>query len=383
MTNVLASPQSWLARERATIVGAVGQAAGAGLYEYAWDLVMCAVALFEQGMYFDDWRDTTELALRSARSHGDRRGEAAMRYSLGALAVAQQRPAEAVAHLEAAGKDFDELGLGHGAALVLRNLAFVDRLQGRLTDAIDKYRCSLRTFQSVGDWGAQAHVLIGMSRIHAERHEHDVARRLLQDALAICRSTGNHRVGAQATHALGEQCLSKGDLDGAKHHFGVVLRTVRQSGDRVGEGYALAGLGAAALRRNEIVAAVDHLTAGLELAREIGERMIEARILLTLGEMHLTDRRPTAAVGFLTEAVRVFRQLGAALFQAVALKSLGGAHLMTGDATAARRSWTAALGALGSVGSAAGRAMSVTVRALIEQSESAPAQGPEPPTAPV
>lgn len=352
--DLLAEPYRWLERERGTLVEAVGQAARAGLHEQAWDLAISTVVLFERGMYFDDWRETHELALAAARQHGDRVGEAAMRYSLGALSVAELRLADAVSHLTAAQRIFDDCGIGHGIALSLRNLAFVDRLQGRTSEALSKYERSLDLLRVAGDRVAEAHVLNGLGRIHIERGEYDTARCLLEQALAICRTTGNHRVAAQTLHSLGEACVAQGDLAGAQSRFEAVLRTVRMSGDRIGEAYALHGLAVVAVGQHRLADAEQVLATRLKLARSVGERMVEGRLLLTLGETQLARGRPTVAVGLLTDALRLFRQLRAPLWQARTLHLLGALHEASGDPEAARLAWRDGLALLDGVETVAG-----------------------------
>lgn len=83
--RLLADPLAWYEQERAAIVAAVRQAAVSGLVEHSWDLALSTVAIFEAYCYFDDWRETHEVALKAACRAGDLCGEAAMRYSLGSL----------------------------------------------------------------------------------------------------------------------------------------------------------------------------------------------------------------------------------------------------------------------------------------------------------
>jgi tetratricopeptide (TPR) repeat protein len=190
---LLADPRRWFEGERATIVAMVDQAARTGRHEPAWELAMSAVAHFERGAYFDDWRETHETALDAAQRHGNRRGAAAMRYSLGALAVAEQRPDEASVQLTAAWQAFQDLGEQHGAALALRHLAFLDRLRGRPDDAVATYEQALSMLRTVGDRVAEAHVRHGLGRTYHDREQHSAARRLLEEAARICRDTTTSR----------------------------------------------------------------------------------------------------------------------------------------------------------------------------------------------
>jgi DNA-binding SARP family transcriptional activator len=314
--TLLADPAGWLERERATLVDAVGQAAQAGLTDHAWQLAVTMVVLFERGGYFDDWRETHEAALAVARRHGNERAEAATRYSLGALAVAEQRPDEAVGHLTYARRTFDRLGDPHGAALALRHLAFVDRLHGRDAEAVTKYEAALPALRVAGDRAAEAHVLHGLARAHLDRRQYPSAARLLEQAAELCRATGDRRVTAQVLHALGDIGRAQGDLATAEARYRSVLHQVRELGDRIGEAYALEGLGRVALEDGRAQEAAAVLRSGLDIARAVRETMAEARLTLALGEAAAADQRPEDALDLCTSALRTFRLVGAAGWQA-------------------------------------------------------------------
>src|SRR5256884_2139148 len=89
--ELLAEPLDWYETERVALVGAVRQAADAGVDEACWDLAMTTVTLFEARSYLDDWRDTHEIALAAAKFGRNRRGEAAMLYSPGAFSLGERR----------------------------------------------------------------------------------------------------------------------------------------------------------------------------------------------------------------------------------------------------------------------------------------------------
>jgi DNA-binding SARP family transcriptional activator len=135
--KLLENPLAWYESERQSIVAGVRQAAAEGLVEHSWSLALAAVPLFETYSYFSDWRSTHETALDAACRSGDRRGEAAMRYSLGSLYMVERNGGEAARQLERARRLYSELGDRHATPLVLRNLAFLDRLAGDLDLAME------------------------------------------------------------------------------------------------------------------------------------------------------------------------------------------------------------------------------------------------------
>jgi DNA-binding SARP family transcriptional activator len=344
--GLMSAPLEWLDRERAMLVAAVRQAALADCADLAWDLAMSLVTLFEHGAYFEDWRETHETALSAAEAARDRQGEAAMRYSLGALAVAEQRPREAANNLELAHRLFVDLNHLHGQGLCLRHLAFLDRQSGRLAHATSRYTAALQALRAVGDRIAEAHVLNGLSQIAVDRREYDEARRLLDRALATCRTVGSRRMAAQCMHRLGEISLLQGDHDGAFEIFDGALRQVVDARDLVGESYLRHGLSICAHRRGDLAAAEAQVAAGLAVAGRIGERMAEGRLLLARAEIHIATARPTSAATSLADALSRFRSLDALMWQARALDLLGELHRRNGDGGSAVEAWRNAVALL-------------------------------------
>jgi DNA-binding SARP family transcriptional activator/tetratricopeptide (TPR) repeat protein len=328
--SLLRHPLRWLERERPLIVSAVGMAARAGLAEYAWDLAISAVSLFELGAYFEDWRDTHEVALAAAQQVGDRRGQAVMKYSLGALFIAKQRFPEAEAHLEAARLIFEDLREQHAQALVLRNQAFIRRTIGHLDKASEKYSAALDLLQVANDPVAEAHVLSGLAVIHIERGEFAAAEEAINHAVLQCRSI-SQRLLAQLAYRYGELCLARGDTAGAAMRFRAVLTAAEESHDEVGAAYAHWGLGVSALDDGRFADADSHLSTGLTLAYRIGERLVQGRLLLALGQAHARRSHTAAAASALTRALDTFTEQGAVPLIVRTLDAFASLYLATGD----------------------------------------------------
>ncbi|PWI44839.1 BTAD domain-containing putative transcriptional regulator [Streptomyces sp. ICBB 8177] len=343
--RLMANPLGWYEQERTSLVAAVRQAAAGGLVDHAWDLALSSVTLFEANSYFDDWRDTHEVALKAACRAGDRRGEAAMRYSLGSLHSFEHASDRAMRQFEQAYALYRRMDDHHGAALVARNMAYQDWLKGDVTSAMGRWEEALGVFQVTGDRVAEAHVLQRMARVRQDCGEPDAALRLLERAGEICEEVGNERVAAQVRNRLGELCLGGGDLDGARRAYEAVLESVRAAGDKVGQCYALLGLATVEMRSGGHGAATQTLTEALRLAVKEGARMAESRITLALAEACMVAR-PEAAASHAEHALRGFEAIGATLFRARALGVRGRIRAQGGDPEAARDDWRAAKGML-------------------------------------
>ncbi|MEH1014227.1 BTAD domain-containing putative transcriptional regulator [Micromonospora sp. CPCC 206060] len=319
-------PLSWFERERLTIVAAVRQAARAGFVEHCWDLALTAVTLFESRIYLNDWRETHRIALAAAQQEGNDRATAAMLYSTGSLHIVEQRFDEARKRLEAAAELFRDSADCQGAALVMRNIAFIDRMCGNFEAATDRYERALEIFRQGGDLVAAAYVLHSLAQIKLETGDIDTARRLLPEALELSRRAGSRRVEAQVLHRLGDAYLQAGEPGAAAEAFGQALIVVQDIGDPVGEAYALHGLGIAHLRTGETIESGTALQTALRLASTAGERLIEARVSLALGELALACGNPPQAVVHLHRALGLFRAIQAPLFEYRVLAMLTDAY---------------------------------------------------------
>ncbi len=119
---VLADPLEWYERERQALAEAVGQAAGGKMDDLCWELATGAAALFEARNHREGWRTTHETALEVVGRTGNRRGEAALRCSLGSLAWLERRVDDAAAEWTKAAALLAELGDTDGHDLIRARL---------------------------------------------------------------------------------------------------------------------------------------------------------------------------------------------------------------------------------------------------------------------
>lgn len=339
----LADPIQWYETERNGIVAAVRQAAGCGMDELCWDLALTAVTLFETRSYFDDWRATHEVALAETRRTGNRRGEAAMLYSLGTLRLFEQRFSEAAQWLEPAERLFKEVGDGHGHALALRNMAVLDRVQGRLDTARNRCEAALTGLRAAGDQIGEVHALTSLAQIHMHRSDWQSAERLLTSALDILDEVSNRRVQAQVQYRLGEVQLIRESYADASITFEQVVAASHAYGDQVGETYALLGLGHALSKQGYFKQAEEQLLKAQSHATFLSHRLLVGRVGLALGQLYLSTEDAAAAQREFTQALQVFNELEMSVWRCSALDAMGDAYEALGQTETARVAWTQAL----------------------------------------
>jgi DNA-binding SARP family transcriptional activator len=317
--NSASTAMAWWQAERSMLVAAVRQAAAAGLDELCWDLALTSVTLFETKGYFDDWRETSQLALEAADRAGNRTGGAAMRYSLGIQHLYAKHLTEAEKYLTSALEIFEADGNTHGLALVLRHLAVVDRLHGNFTTMLDRFTSALEMMQAVGDPVGEANVLRVLAKYRIDEGDTEVARDILDRALELCLRANYLRGEAQTMNCYAELYLGTGQNALARQALHRVLRIVRDVGDTIGEGHALYGLGIVRRREGKLDNAETTLMHALSVAEQVGERLIKAKVLYALGDIELAKGNSAAARAHLVDAQQLFDEFGAALWHAKSL----------------------------------------------------------------
>lgn len=329
LDDLLAEPLRWFQSEHENLVAAVRVAAQLGCDDLCWDLAVTSVTLFENSAYHDAWRETHDVAMTAVQRAGNRRGQAVLWYSRGGMALAQLRLGDAQADLTRALEWFREVGDAHGRGLTLRDLASVDRLQGRYQQAQQRGEAALADLRQAGDRVAEAHVLRGLAQIKLEQDQLPPAEALLREALRICTDLGVRRMTTQVQYRLGQVLLARRDLDAAAESFRAVLVAADACRDTVGRANALLGIGTVHLAQQEYELANEVLAEALRAARWGGSRLVEGQALLAVSEVTLSSGERASASRTVELAETIFREIGTPIWReraAAVRERLGGAR---------------------------------------------------------
>jgi DNA-binding SARP family transcriptional activator len=342
----------WLEIERRSLVSAAHLAADYGMSEACWDLALTSVTLFQVKGHFDDWRETAERALAAAEEAGNRRGRAAMLYSLGGMHSLQTRLSEAERCFSAALEIFEQEGDDHGYALTLRNAATVDRLRDGAEATMAKYEIALEKIRTVGDLVGEAYILQHMAKVCIDEGDGDRARGMLDSALECCRRVKYLRGEAQVLIRFSELYLFVNQVEQAHQALNRVLLIVRDIGDRIGEAHALYRLGVVRQRSGRLDNAETTLQHALSLAQQVGERMVAGSAYYALGEIALARGQGATGADHVDAAITLFTELGAMIWHAKALILRSDIHQGRGEDTQATLDIDQAIELLGTVDSA-------------------------------
>lgn len=259
----------WFEAERANLVEAVRQASEADLTSLAWELACCLPAFLALRGYWQDWRESRELALAAARRAGDRTAEAHMLWSLGEAHLGLRDRWGAQAYFEQCLARYRELGDAYGERHTLLALGFVTMFAG---DA-------------------------------------DGAARQLEHCRALCRAAGERHGEAVALRGLATLCRQRGESEEAIARLTCSLEVHRADGDRYWEASVLRLLGdlhRAEGRHAEAAVCLEH---ALEIFRAFRERFLEARVLYSTAELHLARGSPEQAARCLERCGAIYREL--------------------------------------------------------------------------
>lgn len=342
----------WLEIERRSLVSAAHLAADYGMSEACWDISLTSVTLFQVKGHFDDWRETAERALAVAEETGNRRGRAAMLYSLGGMHSLQTRLSEAERCFTAALEIFEQVGDEHGYALTLRNAATIDRLRDGAAATMAKYEVALEKMRVVGDLIGEAYILQHMAKVCIDEGDGDRAQVLLDTALRCCMQVKYLRGEAQVLNRFSELYLFVNKVEQAHKALNRVLLIVRDIGDRIGEAHALYRLGVVRQRSGRLDNAETTLQHSLSLAHEVGERMVAGSAYYALGEIALARGQGAAGADHVDAALSLFTELGSTIWRAKALILRSDIHQGRGEDMEARQDVDEAIELLGAVDSA-------------------------------
>ncbi|WP_177204504.1 AfsR/SARP family transcriptional regulator [Streptomyces sp. C8S0] len=305
-----AEPVRWPAGERDALVAAVRQAARVDP-RACWELAAAAEYLFDLRSDLAGWYAVQQTGLAAARAAGDRRGEALMLAGLGRLRACREEWAEARGMLLTAERLFTAVGDGHGAAYAGWVLSYLDRMQGRLDEALQRCRHNAAVFEAAGDFYGLAHALRGTGQVLLARGETARVLELFTRALEAAVRGGAAWPRLCMLRWVAEARRLLGRLDEAAAGFGEILARTEDWGDLAGQSAARIGLGRIALDRGDAAAAVRQLRAAADVGRRSGQPLVHALAVPPLAEALLASGDPQAARSVLREAVEDCRVIGA------------------------------------------------------------------------
>jgi DNA-binding SARP family transcriptional activator/Tfp pilus assembly protein PilF len=261
---------SWYGDERANIVSAARQAAAAGLHDIAWRMPPTLFPVFSRWGNWADCVTTNRIGLESARTAGDRAGEAWVLNQLG-FALARLHDEDAFGCLERALAIRRELGDARGEAQAAIGLAeSYLQMHGPGDDALRYMRHAVDLLEPTDEISMRAVALNNLGEVHRGLGDLDAATECYIQACDISQKMGGGHAAGHALHNLGEIYQLQQRFDDAVASFEEALRQHRAAGHLSGEALTLKGLGDAHAASGDLRKARASLTEALRIYRQIG-----------------------------------------------------------------------------------------------------------------
>jgi tetratricopeptide (TPR) repeat protein/DNA-binding SARP family transcriptional activator len=288
----------WMNEERANLLAAIEQAAGAP-GEGAAMTVRLVRTMFHvmtdtdvQGLHH-----ISRLALEAARNLGDRQAEARALSDLSVAYFILGQVDDAVAHQQRALDLRRVLGRRSDIAVSLHNLGVMLKELGDPEAALQHHEEALEIRRALGESAREANTLGVLAEANLELGNEAVAHAQLQESLAKYRQVGDVVGMAETLRSLGEILLARGETGEAIAHLGEVLELNRELRLDAAVARTLVFLGEAHRRMGERDQAIECLEDAVTLARDVRDPGEEGRALKRLGDTWADAGDPERARG--------------------------------------------------------------------------------------
>ncbi len=224
---------------------------------------------------------------------------------------------------------------GKGGAAHSR-IGRVHREQGDLTDAMSHLEAALKLFEEAGDERGIASATDDIGKLYWLRGDYPRALEFTQKGLLMRRQIGDRRSIALSLNNLGLVYQDSGQFRLALDAFEQALRIRREIGDLVGVSISLNNLGTVSQDQRDDKRALALFEEAYEVAKETGDRNRIALVLTNLGETH--NRLGDAGKGdqLFEGGEQLADELGDKMGLAEAVRGLGKAYLARREYTKAR-----------------------------------------------
>lgn len=322
----------WYETERENLVASVRHAAEAGLYRPAWQLPAMLRSIYVTLNPFEEWITTGRIGLDSARTAGDRFGEAELLDSLGKAYLQSHQLEQAEEYHRSALAIRQEIGDRYGEGVATNALGLLDWRRRRLRGAVDLFEASMRLFRDLGNRRWQALVTTNLGMAHHDLGDLEQAEEALLAATAICRELGDRAYEGNALFFLARTQRELGNLEEAMASILQALDIARDDNHHAWEAFWLVELARIQRDFGQAAEALISYQHSAVIQRQIGDRSREAAAVDGTGEAYRELGRPDEAVKFHRLAVATFRDVDDRWPLAAALVNLATALEQIDDA---------------------------------------------------
>lgn len=316
----------------------------------------------------DDARAAFDEVLAFDEARGDRAGQAVILFELAKIERFRGNIAEARGLLRDAIRIWKELGDARGEAIPLFELGRIERSQGDLEAARARFQAIL---DSAGedDRRLRSGVLYELASIARSRGDITLARAMLREVLQIDAELGDPHSRAATLQSLATVEEGLGDLVAARKLLDESVAILAELGDPEGRSAAMFRLASVEVRQGDPAAAREMLRQSAAIARDLGKRAALAGALHELAILEHGFGEIAASRKLLHESIAIARELGDREGLAASLHELAVITHGQGDAAGARELLEEAMRLADACGHRKGKAASLHQLGVIAWSQ--------------
>ena len=190
---------------------------------------------------------------------------------------------------------------------------------------------------------ARGDALSAAGNLALQQSDHEAARPLHEQALALRRALSDTRGIAASLNNLGVLAMKSGDLSAARACYEEARTLFDAPGNRAALGYVLSNLAGIALQQGDLTEAAQYSRESLAVNRELKNLAAEALSLFALGQIAYAQGELAAAQDYFAQGLSLSRDLGDLGAEASARYYLGALACRRGDYSSARQELTESL----------------------------------------
>jgi len=259
----------WLVGERANLLKVLAIMSREGWHSSAWQLAESLLALYFNRRYVDDWLESSEIGIDSARRDGNSAAEARLRSVISRAYVDLKAVDRAKEHLETA---LELAELSRNNVLVASVWEFIGRFREKIDmeSSIEAYRYAIERNIEAGEERGVALSTYFMGCVMSSKGDHLEALEALSSAHRMFLSIDDQRMAMRGVMSLGVAYLRKGNLDLARQELENAASAFARTRATYYEAQALEVLAEVAERDGELTFASQKLERVIEIKRASG-----------------------------------------------------------------------------------------------------------------
>ena len=263
---------AWFEAEHHVLLAAITLAAQAGFAIHAWQIPWTMSDFLDWRGHWHEKAGIQRIAVDAATRAGDIAGQAESRRLLAVACSSLGDYEQALAHLPACLKLYQQLGDSSGQAHTHQALGWVAMSQGRHAEALRHAGQAGRLYELIGNQAGQADMLNAAGWCHAQLGDYQQARSFCQQAVSLHHQAGDRYREAHVWDSLGYAEHYLGNLTRAATCYGHALDIFRERRDRYHEATVLTHLGDTHHTSGDLRQARDALQQALAILDDLHHR---------------------------------------------------------------------------------------------------------------